>query len=68
MEELLKVEDVAVKLGSTRMGVYGLVFKNQIPALKISKRCLRFRSSDIEKWLDKKGQKGNGQRKKKGGN
>jgi len=64
MEDLLKVEDVAAKLGITRMGVYGLVFKNQIPALKISKRCLRFRSAEIEKWLDKKRQSGNGKKRK----
>ncbi len=55
-EKLITVSDVAAFLGITKMGVYGMVFKKGLPAIKISKRCLRFRPSDIEKWLVSKTQ------------
>jgi len=64
-DNLIKVAEVAERLGITKMGVYGMVFKNKIPAVKISKRCLRFRYSDIEEWLEKKSQKGNGRKNNK---
>jgi len=65
MDHLIKVGEVAERLVITKMGVYGMVFKNKIPAVKISRRCLRFRNSDIEEWLDKKSQKGNGRKNNK---
>ncbi|MFN3481043.1 MAG: helix-turn-helix transcriptional regulator [Thermodesulfovibrionales bacterium] len=56
MERLLTVEEVAEMLGIKRHSVYHLVFHKRIPCLKISKGCLRFRKSDIEKWLKTKEQ------------
>jgi excisionase family DNA binding protein len=56
MESLLTVNEVAKAIGMTPFGVYGLVHKKQIPAVKISRRCLRFRPQDIEKWLQEKSQ------------
>lgn len=56
MEHLLTVNEVAQAIGITTFGVYGLVHKRQIPAVKISRRCLRFRPQDIEKWLQEKSQ------------
>jgi excisionase family DNA binding protein len=56
MESLLTVNEVAKAIGMTPFGVYGLVHKKQIPAVKISRRCLRFRPQDIEKWLASKSQ------------
>jgi len=56
LEKLLSVDDVAQAIGMTIFGVYGLVHKKQIPAVRISKRCLRFRPSDIEAWLESKTQ------------
>ena len=55
-EKLLKIEEVAELLGFSVQGVYTLVFKKKIPAVKISKRALRFRPSDIEAWLREKTQ------------
>jgi excisionase family DNA binding protein len=56
MENLLTVNEVAQAIGMTTFGVYGLVHKRQIPAVKISRRCLRFRPQEIEKWLQEKSQ------------
>lgn len=56
MEKLLTVNEVSQLLGISKFGLYGLVFKKRIPAVKISKRCLRFRPRDIEKWLEEKSQ------------
>ncbi|MEW6740909.1 MAG: helix-turn-helix domain-containing protein [Nitrospirota bacterium] len=55
-ERLITVDEVAEMLGFTTQGVYSLVFKKKIPAVKISKRALRFRPSDIEAWLQEKTQ------------
>jgi len=47
-EPLLKIEQVAERLSLTTRGVEGLVARRVIPALKISRRCLRFRWPDVE--------------------
>ncbi len=53
-EKLLKIEEVADMLGFSVQGVYSLVFKKKIPAVKISKRALRFDPVEIRKWLEQK--------------
>jgi excisionase family DNA binding protein len=55
-KKLMTVGEVAKRLGISRAGVYGLVFKKRIPALKISRRMLRFKEKDIGKWLESKSQ------------
>lgn len=54
MEKLLTVDEVAKFLRFSKQGVYQLVFRKKIPAVKISKRALRFRESDILRWLGTK--------------
>jgi excisionase family DNA binding protein len=54
MEKLLTVEEVAEMIGFTRAGVYALIVKRRIPCIKISRRCVRFRQSDLEAWLRNK--------------
>lgn len=56
MEKLLTVGEVAEILGISKFGVYGLVFKKKIPAVKISRRLLRFSPKAIEIFLASKSQ------------
>ncbi len=56
MEKFLKVTEVAEILNFTPAGVYQLTFKNKIPVVRISRRCLRFRPEDIGNWLREKTQ------------
>ena len=56
MEKLLTVGEVAEVLGISKFGVYGLVFKKKIPAVKISRRILRFSPKAIEMFLASKSQ------------
>lgn len=56
MEKLLTVGEVAEILGISKFGVYGLVFKKKIPAVKISRRLLRFSPKAIEMFLTSKSQ------------
>ncbi len=56
MEKLLKIEEVADMLGYKIASIYQLVFRKEIPAIKITGRALRFKASDIEAWLEEKTQ------------
>ncbi len=49
--ELLTVPEVAELLRLTPKGVYALVESRRIPFIRVSNR-VRFRRSEIEKWLD----------------
>lgn len=54
MEKLLTPDEVAEMLGIAKVTLYQMVFYRRIPAVQISRRCLRFRKQDIEKWLRSK--------------
>jgi predicted DNA-binding transcriptional regulator AlpA len=56
LEKLLTVQDVSQILGITVPGVYGLVFKKKLPAVKISKRLLRFSPKAIAIFIASKSQ------------
>jgi excisionase family DNA binding protein len=56
-EPLIKIEAVAKLLGLTTRGVESLVARRVIPALKISRRCLRFRWSEVEAKIEQYRQK-----------
>ena len=49
---LLNVNDVADMLGASVKMVCGWVYEGIIPHVKPTARCLRFRRSDIDTWLD----------------
>jgi len=51
LEKLLDVSAVADLLGIEKISVYNLVYRNQIPCVKLSRRMLRFRASDIAEWI-----------------
>jgi excisionase family DNA binding protein len=38
-------------LGVTNSALYSWTHRNKIPYVKLGKRCLRFRESDILKWI-----------------
>lgn len=51
MESLLSVRDVAALLGVSRAQVYRYV-EAGLPCVRLSGRVLRFRSADVEGWVD----------------
>jgi len=48
IEGLLTIVQIAEKLNLTRRGVEGMVARRLIPVVKLSRRCLRFRWSEVE--------------------
>lgn len=54
MEQLLTVEEVARMLGLAVRTVYGLVHYRRIPAVRISRRCVRFDPAAIAAWVKEK--------------
>ncbi len=54
MEKLLTVQELAEMLGITKVSVYQLVWRKRIPAVQISKKCLRFDPVEIREWLSSK--------------
>ena len=53
-EKLLTVKEVADILNFTEIGIYQAVFRKRLPCVKISKRALRFRPSDIQAFIESK--------------
>lgn len=51
MEKLMTADDVANFLGVTRMTVYQLKSRHEIPFLKVG-GSLRFEKNAIEKWVE----------------
>ncbi len=51
VREILRVDDVAELIGSTRNGIYKLVFNRRIPHYKPTGGRLYFKRSEIEAWL-----------------
>ena len=47
-ETLLTYDEVAARLGLKRRGVELLVQRRAIPVLKLSRRCHRFKWSEVE--------------------
>jgi excisionase family DNA binding protein len=47
-QQLVTIDTVAIMLSLTKRGVESLVARKVIPAFKISRRCLRFRMSEVE--------------------
>jgi excisionase family DNA binding protein len=48
IEPLITIDRVAELMGLSVRGVEGMVSRKVIPAIKISRRCLRFRWSEVE--------------------
>jgi excisionase family DNA binding protein len=51
---LMTPDDLAQLLGVPLQQVYRLSHEARIPKIKLSRRCLRFSRSEIDKWLRRK--------------
>ena len=52
MERLLTIDDVAEMLQVKKSTVYSLVQRRFIPFIKLSRKLLRFRESEIREWIE----------------
>ena len=50
--DIMRIEEAADFLATSKGTLYHWVSQGRVPVIKISKRCIRFRRSDLEKWLD----------------
>jgi excisionase family DNA binding protein len=48
---LLKIDEVANMTGLAKGSIYHLVSQKRIPVVRLSKRCIRFRQSDLSDWI-----------------
>ena len=53
-ESLLTVDDLVELLQVPKSRIYRWSHEGRLPIVRISSRCIRFRRSDIERWLRKK--------------
>jgi excisionase family DNA binding protein len=51
-ERLLTARESAQYLGLALGTLYHMVSEHRIPVIHLSSRCIRFRLSDLERWLD----------------
>ncbi len=52
MDRLLTVQELAERLQITPTCVYRWLAENRLPVVRFSKRCVRFRETDIQQLLD----------------
>jgi excisionase family DNA binding protein len=52
MDRLLTVRELAERLGISLGTVYHWLSQGRLPAIRFSKRCVRFRESDVQQLLD----------------
>jgi excisionase family DNA binding protein len=53
MDRLLTVRELAERLRVTPTCVYRWLGEHRLPAVRFSKRCVRFRESDVQQLLDR---------------
>jgi excisionase family DNA binding protein len=51
---LLKAEDIAVILGLKVQTVYTMARRGELEKVKLSRKCLRFRADDVERFIERK--------------
>jgi len=49
---LLTISELAEMIGLAVGTIYHMVSEERIPVVRLSGRCIRFRKSDIEDWID----------------
>lgn len=52
MDQLLTVRDLANRLRVTPTCVYRWLAENRLPVIRFSRRCVRFRESDVASLLE----------------
>ena len=53
MEKLLTVKELAELLGIAPGSIYHWLSQGRLPCVRFSRRCVRFRESDLESLLDR---------------
>jgi excisionase family DNA binding protein len=51
--KLLKVREVAERLGLTPETVYGMIADGKIPSVRVGRRYLRVRQDHLDSWIDR---------------
>ena len=51
---LLTAEDIAVMLGLKVQTVYTMARRGELEKVKLSRKCLRFRADDVERFIERK--------------
>ena len=51
---LLKAEEVASMLGLKVQTVYTMARRGELEKVKLSRRCIRFRAGDVERFIEKR--------------
>ena len=52
--QLLKAEDIATMLGLKVHTVYAMARRGELEKVKLSRRCLRFRAGEVERFIERK--------------
>ena len=51
---LLKAEQIAAMLGLKVQTVYAMARRGELEKVKLSRRCLRFRAGEVERFIERK--------------
>ncbi len=51
-DELLTARELGLLLKVSAKTIYRLAWSGDLPAVRISRRCIRFVLSEVEEWLD----------------
>jgi len=62
MEKLLTVKELAELLGISPGSLYHWISQGRLPVVRFSKRCVRFRPSDIQALLDQESESSSNQK------
>ena len=52
--QLLKAEEIAVMLGLKVQTVYTMARRGELEKVKLSRKCLRFRADEVERFIERK--------------
>lgn len=52
--KLLNAQEAADYLGLVIGTVYHMISEGRLPVIRLSKRCVRFRLDDLDKWLEER--------------
>ena len=52
--QLLKAEEIASMLGLKVQTVYAMARRGEFKKVKLSRKCLRFRAGDVERFIERK--------------
>jgi excisionase family DNA binding protein len=53
-DQLLKAEEIAAMLGLKVQTVYAMARRGELEKVKLSRRCLRFRAGEVERFIERK--------------